>query len=145
MNLFRAPLLVVAALLALAPAPGCATSRLDQLHRKADRVGASLKKEQTRVLTLNTADRADRLDHLNGLRAALSAANVGLGAAPHVVDADKLDVAYDVIEEVYDTIEWNIPLGPSDAKRALPAQFSNGVLNLNAIGARAPAPSPPRP
>lgn len=110
---------------------GCAASRVDQLHRKADRVEASLKGEQRRILSLDTADRAQRLDHLSSLRATLSAANVGLGAVPHLVEPSQRDVAYDVLEEVYDTIEWNIPLGPGDRQRPLPSRFSNGVLKLN--------------
>ncbi len=120
--------LVLAGLMVLG---GCAASRVDQLHRKADRVEASLKGEQRRVLALTSADRAQRLDHLNSLRTTLSAANVGLGAVPHLVEPDKRDVAYDVLEEVYDTIEWNIPLGPGDPQRPLPSRFSNGVLKLN--------------
>lgn len=120
---------------------GCATSRIDQLHRKADKVESNLKAEQKRVLAMNAADQSARLDHLTGLRATLSAANVGLGAVPHLVDVSQRDVAYDVIEEVYDTIDWNIPMGPSDAKRALPAQFQSGVLRLDQLGTN----QPPRP
>lgn len=129
-NSFRL-LHIVVALAGLLSLAACAMSRVDQLHNKADKVESSLKKEQSRVLALNSADRSARLDHLNSLRATLSAANVGLGAVPHLIEPAQRDVAYDVIEEVYDTIDWNIPLGPTETKRALPLQFNNGKLNLN--------------
>lgn len=119
-----------ASAVSLAVLAGCTMSRVEQLERKSDRVAASLKSEQTRVLALNAADRTQRLDHLNMLRATLSAANVGLGAVPHFTQPAERDIAYDVIEEVYDTIEWNIPLGPGDPQRPLPSQFSGGVLKL---------------
>jgi hypothetical protein len=50
---------------------------------------------------------------------------------PHTVPADKRDIAYDVLDEAYDTIQWNIPLGPRDQKRVLPRGFENGTLKLD--------------
>lgn len=119
-------------LLALSLA-GCAFTRYDQLERKSDRVESSLKKEQSRVLKLSPddAERSARLDHLSQLRLTLSAANIGLGAVPRVIPEDKRDIAYDVLEEAYDTIDWNIPLGPGDSKRSLPNRFGGGVLKLD--------------
>jgi hypothetical protein len=40
------------------------------------------------------------------------------------------DLALDVMDEVYDTIDWNIPLGPDDPKRPYPAQWSGNTLKL---------------
>jgi len=123
---------VMAAIAALALG-GCATSRVDQLHRRADEVKAELMSEQRKALALSATERSQRLDHLSSLRATLSAANVGLGAVPHLVEPGKRDIAYDVLEEVYDTIEWNIPLGPGDMLRPLPSEFSGGTLNLDNV------------
>jgi hypothetical protein len=112
---------------------GCATSRLDQLRDKADRVESHLLKERDRIARLPSGDpeRSPRLDHLTTLRTTLSAANIGLGTVPHFVPHDKRDLAYDVIDEAYDTIDWNIPLGPNDPKKPLPFRFQNGTLNLD--------------
>lgn len=110
---------------------GCATGRLAKLERKSERVASQLKAEQRRVVASGDANRQARLDHLTQLRATLSAANVGRGIVPHAIPPEQRGVAYDVLEEVYDTIEWNIPLGPGDANlRALPSQFQGGVLKL---------------
>jgi hypothetical protein len=110
---------------------GCATGRLAKLERKADRVESALLREQRKVVASAETNRQARLDHLTQLRATLSAANVGRGIVPHAIPPEQRDVAYDVLDEVYDTIEWNIPLGPGDAQmRALPSQFQGGVLRL---------------
>jgi hypothetical protein len=77
-----------------------------------------------------TGDRAGRLAHLEGLHNTLSAANVGLGTVPVLLQGSQQDVAYDVIEEVFATIEWNTPLGPGDAVKPLPAGFANNALKL---------------
>ncbi|MBU6412942.1 MAG: hypothetical protein KGS45_05670 [Planctomycetes bacterium] len=111
---------------------GCALSRYDQLQRKSDKVESALKSEQKRVLDLNAdSTRQARLDHLSDLRLSLSATDIGLSTVKYAVPVDEQDLAYDVIEQVYDTIDWNIPLGPTEAKRPMPAQFTNGKLNLN--------------
>lgn len=113
---------------------GCAMTRAQKLERQADRVEASLKKERDRVLMLPDDDgsRVPRMEHLSGLRTTLSAANVARGLVPHLVEAREQDVAYDILEEVYSTIDWNIPLDPrTQASRPLPAGFSGGVLNLD--------------
>lgn len=112
---------------------GCALTRYDELKQQSRSVEARLKKEQSRVLTLkdSQADRAARLDHLTQLRWTLSAANIGLASVPRLITEDKREIAYDVLEETYDTIDWNIPLAPTDVKRELPAQFNGGVLKLD--------------
>ncbi len=113
---------------------GCATSRYDQLLSKAGRVESDLKKEQKKVLALEASDpaRASKLDHLTSLRAQLSAANVGLSTVRHALPDDKKDIGYDVLDQVYDTIDWNIPLGPNDkGLKAMPRSFSSGVLRLD--------------
>ncbi|MBY0111753.1 MAG: hypothetical protein K2Y21_02940 [Phycisphaerales bacterium] len=108
---------------------GCA-SRYDQLRSKSARVESSLLSERTKVVATETADRQARLSHLSELRATLSAANVGLGAT-RFIPKEQRDVAFDILDEVYGTIEWNIPLGPTDQKRPLPSTFnSDGTLRL---------------
>ncbi len=112
---------------------GCAASREELLERKAEKVEGSLLKEQRRVLSLPATDpdRSLRLDRLSELRITLSAANVGRGAVPYVIEKDKRELAWDVLDEVYATIEWNIPLGPADRARPLPSGFTGGRLNLD--------------
>lgn len=112
----------------------CSTGRLAKLERKADRIEASLRAEQKRVLSMGPGEpgRAARMDYLSQLRGTLSAANVALGTVPYVIEEPQRPIAYDVIEEVYSTIEWNIPLGPNDpAKKQLPSQFSGNALRLD--------------
>lgn len=111
----------------------CASSREMMLRRKADRVETQLKSEQKRVLAMPTEDssRPARLSHLDELRTTLSAANVALGTVSDYVPSPYRGTAYDVLDEVYGTIEWNIPLGPTEMRRALPRQFQGGVLKLN--------------
>lgn len=123
---------VMAVALALAMT-ACATSREMALRRKADRVETQLKTEQKRVLSLPAEDatRPSRLTHLDELRTTLSAANVALGTVSDYVPSPYRGTAYDVLDEVYGTIEWNIPLGPTDMRRPLPRQFQGGVLRLN--------------
>ncbi|MFO0830767.1 MAG: hypothetical protein U0637_02875 [Phycisphaerales bacterium] len=112
---------------------GCSTGRLARLERKADRIEDSLRSEQKRVLALGPGDpgRAARLDYLSQLRGSLSAANVARGTVPYIIEEPQRPIAYDVLEEVYSTIEWNIPLGPNDpARKAMPSQFSGNSLQL---------------
>ncbi|MBX3390362.1 MAG: hypothetical protein KF691_13010 [Phycisphaeraceae bacterium] len=113
-------------------------SRYDQLKSESERVESALTKEQSLVLNTDkdAADRQARLDYLTQLRTTLSAANIGLSTIKYVVPADKQPVAYDVLEEVYGTIKWNIPLGPSDPKKQLPALFKNNTLNINELTAQ---------
>lgn len=119
---------------------GCAMSREAQLERKADEVEASLKSEQGKVLASSMSDKPVRLDYLTSLRNQLSLANVARGAVPYTVPEDKRPLAWDILDEVYGTLEWNIPLAPSQA-RPMPAAFANGALNLNA--ATPPTGAPP--
>jgi hypothetical protein len=106
-------------------------SRADKLEAKSERVEKALLTEQRRIIETQDAERQARLDHLTQLRTLLSAANISLGVVPHTVPADKRDIAYDVLDEAYDTIQWNIPLGPRDQKRVLPRGFENGTLKLD--------------
>lgn len=133
MNRFHA-VLAPAALVATLALTGCSFTRYDRLVAKADKVEANLKLEQRKVLALTENDpaRSSKLEHLTALRNQLSAANVGLSSVKNFVPADKKDIGYDVMEQVYDTIDWNIPLAPSDpGRKALPAAFNGGVLKLN--------------
>jgi len=114
----------------------CAT-RYDELKSESYRVETALTKEQALVLNTDksAADRQQRLDYLSQLRTTLSAANIGLSTVKYVVPADKQPLAYDVIQEVYGTIKWNIPLGPSDPKKQLPQLFKNNQLNISELTA----------
>lgn len=121
----RTPLALAATLLLT----GCA-SRYDQLRAKSGRVEAALVAERTKVSAAAPSDSSARLSHLSDLRATLSAANVGLGATRYI-PTEQREVAYDILDEVYGTIEWNIPLGPGDKKKPLPSNFSpDGTLRL---------------
>lgn len=82
---------------------GCA-SRYDQLRAKSDRVEAALVAERSKVAAAAPPDGSARLSHLSDLRATLSAANIGLGATRYI-PKDQRDVAYDILDEVYGTIE----------------------------------------
>jgi hypothetical protein len=126
-----APIVMIAAASMLA---GCSKSRLEMVRDKADSVESSLKSEQKRVLKLGPQDttRRARLEHLNEMQYSLRAANIGLAAIPWMPfnsEQDR-DLALDVMDEVYDTIDWNIPLGPDDPKRPYPAQWSGNTLKL---------------
>lgn len=124
---FLAALGVLATLLA-----GCATSRYDQLRSRSEKVEKKLMAEQALAVSLPQGDivRSQRMDHLTQLKYTLSAANVGLGTVRHALPEEQRDLGYDVMEEVYSTIEWNIPLGTNEPQKPLPTEFSNGVLNL---------------
>ncbi|MGH7242769.1 MAG: hypothetical protein ACREJD_05070 [Phycisphaerales bacterium] len=112
-------------------------SRYDQLKSESAQVETALTKEQSLVLNTDkfASDRQQRLDYLSQLRTTLSAANIGLSTVKYVVPAEQQPIAYDVIQEVYGTIKWNIPLGPSDPKKQLPALFQNNQLNINGLTA----------
>lgn len=122
-------------LLALPLLLAACASRYDQLKSESAQVETALTKEQSLVLNTDkyAADRQQRLDYLSQLRTTLSAANIGLSTVKYVVPADKQPIAYDVLEEVYGTIKWNIPLGPSDPKKQLPALFKNNTLNISEL------------
>ncbi len=114
---------------------GCSTSPLARLERKADRIEGSLMSEKKRVLSMSAGEpgRAARLDYLSQLRGTLSAANVARATVPYVVEEAQRPIAYNVLDEVYSTIEWNIPLGPNDpARKMMPSSFSGNTLRLDA-------------
>jgi hypothetical protein len=123
---------------------GCAVSREQQLRKRGESVRAGLIKERNRVAALPSTEpeRSPRLAHLEGLHTTLSAANVGVGAVGMFSSQAQRDLAYDVIEEVYATIEWNTPLGPADAKRALPAGFAGNRFMLDSASGSSPARAP---
>lgn len=122
------PVLCLPAMLA-----ACAVSRHDQVRAHAQRTERSLVSERDRAIRSDTlaSARDARLSHLSTLRLTLSAANIALGSVPFAVDEPKRPAAYDVLDEVYSTIEWNIPLGPGDAIRPMPRQFQGNVLRLD--------------
>jgi hypothetical protein len=124
--------IIISCLAFLLTLVGCAQSRAQQLRSKSDRVASQLQGEQRRVLALTgESTRQARLDHLTQLRATLSAANIGLGTVPYLLQEPERPVAYDVLDEVYETIAWNIPLGPDQPQKSLPSAFAGGTLNLN--------------
>ncbi|HLO42426.1 MAG TPA: hypothetical protein VK176_15495 [Phycisphaerales bacterium] len=109
----------------------CAVSREDRLRAKADRIGDKLTDEREQVIEkAEFAEARDQqLAHLTTLRTTLSAVNIGLGSTRYLPEQDR-ELAYDVIEEAYDTIEWNIPYVSLGMQKPMPAQFQNGVLRL---------------
>jgi hypothetical protein len=129
MNLAKATLLVVTAVvMALG---GCAMTREEQLRDRSQEVASRLTAERDKVLDAWNTDPASRarLDHLTTLRTELLAANVGMTAAKFLPE-ERRDAAFDVIEQVYDTIEWNIPIPPGEKMKPLPPEFSDGRLNF---------------
>lgn len=129
--------ILATALVGLLLLTGCAATREMSLKARADAVESSLRKEQQRVLALPATDatRSARLDHLTNLRQTLSSVNVARGAVRDGVPSQFKGIAYDAIEEAYSTIEWNIPLGPGDAKRTMPSQWTGSTMNFGALGA----------
>lgn len=110
---------------------GCSVSRRDKLESKSERVEKALLIEQQKAVSLSDqAGRRAKLDHLTQLRGLLSAANISLGVIPYAMEEAERDIAYDVLDEAYDTIQWNIPLGPGESMRPLPKGFEGGVLNV---------------
>lgn len=109
----------------------CAVSREDRLRDKADRLNDKLIDEREKILdNAQFAESRDaQLTHLTTLRTTLSAINIGLGSTRYLAEQDR-ELAYDVIEEAYDTIEWNIPYASPSMQKTMPLQFQNGVLNF---------------
>ncbi|MCE7973968.1 MAG: hypothetical protein DYG92_06520 [Leptolyngbya sp. PLA1] len=128
MNARLLPLLAAPALLG-----ACTVSRHDQVKAHAQRTERALVSERDRTIRSDTLApaRDARLGHLSTLRLSLSAANIALGSVPYAIDEPKRPAAYDVLDEVYSTIEWNIPLGPGDSLKPLPRQFQGNVLRLD--------------
>lgn len=114
---------------------GCALSRADQLAHQSDRVESHLVKERDRVMASRTPDSHQRLDYLSNLRTQLSLADAARKLAPRLLqDPAQVDSAYDILEEVYSTIDWNIPLSPTDAsRRAMPDLFGAGGLDFSRL------------
>lgn len=115
--------------------PGCAVSRKQELKRLSNRVDRQLRSEQHQVLArpLNDPERSARLDALTTLKTTHSLADLGLASAPRLLEGEQLAVAYDVLEEVYGVIEWNIPLMPGQGTKPLPSVFGDTGLNFSAL------------
>lgn len=128
----RVTVLLFVSLPLIAMLGGCAASRYDQLRSKSAKIDTALTRERDRAVALPAESpvRAQRIEHLSRLRNELSAVNLGLTGVRRAMPDDMRDVAYDVLEQAYDTINWNIPLGPGDALKPMPSQFSGGVLKL---------------
>jgi hypothetical protein len=113
---------------------GCKTTRQQDLRDLSRSVGEQLKGEQGRALALAPADpvRGPRLSQLDTMRYTWSAANIALSSAPRFFDGPERELAFDVLEEVYGAIEWNLPKGPGDpGARLLPAGFVGNRLDLS--------------
>ncbi|HRJ50301.1 MAG: hypothetical protein KF787_11805 [Phycisphaeraceae bacterium] len=110
---------------------GCSVSREQRLRDRSVRISDTLSRERQRILESDVASdvRASRLDHFNSLKASLTAVNLALGSVNRLPVHGR-DMAYDVIEVAYDTIEWNIPLGPGDRPRPMPDGLADGKLRL---------------
>ena len=122
---------------------GCAQSRHDQLRGISSRVEKELRTEQREVLAMTGSEqlRSQRLDHLGSLRNTHAAADIALASVPRLLDGDNRLMAYDILEEVYGVIEWNIPLLPGEGTKPLPNAFSSNGLDFNALRAGQLAPS----
>lgn len=131
---------------------GCGQSRAAQLRDVAAGIERRLTSERD-VTFASMGDkgaRSEKISHLTTLRTALSVANVSLVAVPIVLpETGQRDVAYGVLQEVYATIDWNIPIVDQSGQRMLPALFSPGSgLDFAAIqrgqqpGSLAPIPNP---
>jgi hypothetical protein len=145
MNL-RLPAAVLASLVLVLPlAGGCAKSCVDQLRDQSVLVERRLTSERDSAVAQGAAGSA-KISHLTTLRTALSVANISLAAVPVVLpEAPQRDVAYSVLDEVYKTIDWNIPIVDRGGQRSLPVLFDPASgLNFGAIRGTA-EPSPTRP
>lgn len=110
---------------------GCQVTRQQKLRAKSDKVEHNLVKERDRVLkAYKTSEREPRLAHLTSLHGTLSLTNVALGTVPLLVPYEQRDVAYDILDEAYDAIDWNIPLGPNDVNKPMPMQLQGSSLRL---------------
>jgi len=136
-------MLIITGVLAGLLLGGCKLTRYDELKAESRRVAERLRAEQSVALVTPPTVRAQKLEHLTSLRYTLSAANVALASVPRYVPEEDRPLAFDVMEEVYATIDWNIPLMPGDEMRALPGAFSSGRLNLDAARGPAPGSAPP--
>ena len=123
---------LLAGLMLCLASTGCTLTRQQQLEARSETVNGKLMAERTRALALpaSDAERPARIDHLTTLKLTLSAANVALGSVPRVVPEEQRPLAYDILQEVYGTIDWNIPLGPGDTKKPLPAGWAGNALQL---------------
>lgn len=132
-------------LLVTTVAGGCALSRADQLARQSDKVESRLLRERDRVMRMGpeAPDAAERLDHLSDLRTQLTFADAARKLAPRLLqDPAQVDAAFDLLEEVYSTIDWNIPLSPRDAGwRAMPSVFGPQGFDFSRLNEPA---APPR-
>jgi hypothetical protein len=118
---------------------GCALSRADQLARQSDKVESRLIQERDRTMRLSSGspEVGERLDYLSSLRSQLTVADAARKLAPRLLtDPGQVETAYDILEEVYSTIEWNIPLSPRDAHRkAMPGLFGPAGLDFSQLQA----------
>ena len=128
-------LIVLAAV--TASSGGCVVSRAEQLAHQSDRVETKLLRERDRVIAakVTTQDATARLDHLSDLRMQLTVADAARKLAPRVLqDPVQVDSAYDIIEEVYSTIDWNIPLMPGESTwKPMPAMFGPAGLDFSKL------------
>lgn len=122
---------------------GCSQSRAQKLAARASDVEDSLLEERDRVLTMSQGvERSARLDHLSSLNLQLRAANISRAAAPMLLEGQQVDMAYDVLDEVYGTIDWNIPLARDDVQaKALPSLFERTGLDFDRFKAMPVAPA----
>lgn len=118
-------------------ASGCALSRADQLARQSDRVESKLLRERDRITgaAATSPEAGARLTHLSDLRTQLTVADAARKLAPRLLqEPEQVDAAYDVLEEVYSTIDWNIPLMPGDrGRKSLPSLFGPAGLDFSRL------------
>jgi hypothetical protein len=109
---------------------------VSDLRDRARHVERQLLAQRDRAMA-DTATARARLAPLTNLRLALSVANVSLAAVEtELVKPEHRSVAYSVMDEVYGTIDWNIPLAGvagSEQLRTMPTLFAPTGLNFSAI------------
>jgi len=111
----------------------CTTSRYGELRNRSNEVQSALVAERDEALNLpaQAPETSQKIDHLSALRYTLSATDLGLAAIRRLLPETDRPLAYDAIEQAYDTIEWNIPLLPGQGTKPMPATFTNGAFDIN--------------
>ncbi|HYD01941.1 MAG TPA: hypothetical protein VEB22_12005 [Phycisphaerales bacterium] len=110
---------------------GCAVSRHDQVREASREVQGVLDDQLKAALAAEPPARQARVERLTSIKYQLSAANVALGAVPHVLRMPaERETAYTFLEEVYSTLSWNARLPVEAAARPLPVNPLPGKLHF---------------
>lgn len=143
------PLIACLAMTTYLAMTACTATRYGELKARSKDVQHALVAERDATLAqaaspegMHGADR--KLNHLSSLRSSLTITDLGLAATRRLLPEADRPLAYDAIEQAYDTIEWNIPLLPGVGTRPMPDAFTGGSFDINRFMAPATN-SPPNP